>query len=236
MPIRPAPCFIGKAELDQALETRPGHPFDITWHPFRLNPDMPASGMDHVAYMKAKFGGEKGILEANEPVLKAAERLGLWINMAAIERVPPTLNAFRLLHWAGIEQAQSRVMSGLMRAYWREGRNIADPEVLADIGAGAGMDAAMILRLLATDADIQEVLDREAHARERGILLGPDIYYRGHPCRHRCATRRSLAAGHRRAKRQFRKPALSAAVTKACKDFWQMRGRQGAGEPSGVFA
>lgn len=166
-------CFIGKAELDQALETRPGHPFDITWHPFRLNPDMPASGMDHVAYMKAKFGGEKGILEANEPVLKAAERLGLWINMAAIERVPPTLNAFRLLHWAGIEQAQSRVMSGLMRAYWREGRNIADPEVLADIGAGAGMDAAMILRLLATDADIQEVLDREAHARERGIRSVP---------------------------------------------------------------
>lgn len=166
-------CLIGKAELDQALESRPGHPFQITWHPFRLNPDLPPSGMDHVDYMKARFKDEAGIIAANEPVLRAAERLGLWINMAAIERVPPMLDAFRLLHWAGIEGAQTRVMSGLMRAYWREGKNIADPQVLADLGASAGMDARMILRLLATDADRDEVLIREAHARERGIRAVP---------------------------------------------------------------
>ena len=166
-------CLIGKAELDQALETRAGHPFAITWHPFRLNPDLPPSGMGHVAYMKAKFGDERGIIAANEPVLKAAERLGLWINMAAIDRVPPVLDAFRLMHWAGIESAQSRVMSGLMRAHWSEGKNIALPEVLADIGAAAGMDRALILRLLASDADRDEVLAREAHARQRGIRAVP---------------------------------------------------------------
>ncbi|WBU54271.1 DsbA family oxidoreductase [Paracoccus sp. SCSIO 75233] len=166
-------CLIGKAELDQALESRPDHGLNLVWHPFRLNPDMPPSGMEHVAYMKAKFGDEKGILEANEPVLRAAERLGLWINMAAIERVPQTLDAFRLMHWAGIEGAQSRVMSGLMRAYWREGRDIAAADVLADIGKGAGMDADMIRRLLASDADRDEVLTREAHARERGVRAVP---------------------------------------------------------------
>lgn len=166
-------CLIAKAELDQALESRPEHPFSVTWHPFRLNPEMPASGMDHVEYMKARFSDEAGIVAANEPVLRAAERLGLWINMAAIKRVPNTLDAFRLLHWAGIEAAQTRVMSGLMRAYWREGRNIADHRVLSEIGAAAGMDAQMILRLLATDADREEVLTRDAHARERGIRAVP---------------------------------------------------------------
>lgn len=166
-------CLIGKAELDRALETRPEHPFELVWHPFRLNPNLPPMGVDHVDYMKAKFGDEAGIIAANKPVLEAAERLGLWINMAAIDRVPQTLDAFRLLHWAGIESAQSRVMSGLMRAYWREGKNIADHEVLAQIGQGAGMDPAMILRLLATDADRDEVLTREAHARERGIRSVP---------------------------------------------------------------
>lgn len=166
-------CLIAKAELDQALESRPEHMFDITWHPFRLNPDLPASGMEHVAYMKARFKDEAGILAANAPVLRAAERLGLWINMAAIERVPQTLDAFRVLHWAGIEGAQTRVMSAMMRAYWREGRNIADHQVLAEIGAASGMDRQMILRLLATDADRHEVLTREAHARERGIRAVP---------------------------------------------------------------
>ncbi|WBU61272.1 DsbA family oxidoreductase [Paracoccus albus] len=166
-------CLIGKAELDQALESRPEHPFSVTWHPFRLNPDLPESGMNHVDYMKARFKDEAGIIAANEPVLRAAERLGLWINMAAIKRVPSTLNAFRLMHWAGIEGAQSRVMSGLMRAHWREGKDISAQQTLAEIAAGAGMDSQMVLRLLGTDADIDEVLTREAHARERGIRAVP---------------------------------------------------------------
>ena len=172
-------CMIGKAELDQALETRPGHNFAITWHPFRLNPNLPPSGVDHVDYMRAKFRDEAGIIAANEPVLRAAERLGLWINMAAIKRVPQMLDGFRLLHWAGIEGAQSLVMSGQMRAHWREGRDIGDPQVLADIGAAAGMDRQMILRLLASDADRDEVLAREAHARERGIRAVPTFVIAG---------------------------------------------------------
>ena len=37
-------CLIGKANLDRALEARPGHPFVLAWHPFRLDPTMPANG------------------------------------------------------------------------------------------------------------------------------------------------------------------------------------------------
>lgn len=166
-------CLIGKAELDRALESRPDHPFAITWQPFRLDPQMPAAGMDHVAYMKMKFGDEKGILAAMRPVMEASERLGLWINPALIERIPNTLNAHRLLYWAGLEGAQTPVMSGLMRAHWREGRNISNPDVLAEIGEKAGMEGAMIRRLLATDADRDEVATREIHARRRGIASVP---------------------------------------------------------------
>ncbi|WP_313135662.1 DsbA family oxidoreductase [Paracoccus jeotgali] len=172
-------CLIGKAELDLALESRPDHPFQIVWRPFRLNPDLPPSGMDHVEYQKARFGDEAGIIAANQPVLAASERLGLWINMAAIQRVPPVLDAFRLLHWAGIEGAQSRVMSGLLRAYWREGRDIADARVLAEIGKAAGMDEDVILRLLGTDADRDLILSQEAHARQRGVKAVPTFIIGG---------------------------------------------------------
>lgn len=165
--------LIAKAELDRALEARPRHPLALTWHPFRLEPQMPAAGMDYVTYMKAKYRDEKGILDAMGPVMAAAERLGLWINPSLIERVPDTTNAFRLLHWAGIESAQTRVMSGLMRAHWREGRNISRPDVLRDIAASAGMDGAMVLRLLTTEADIDTVLLAEAHARDRGVRATP---------------------------------------------------------------
>lgn len=166
-------CLIGKAELDRALESRPDHPFAITWQPYRLDPQMPQAGMGYVAYMKMKFGDEKGILSAMKPVMEASERLGLWINPSLIERVPNTLNAHRLLHWAGLEGAQTPVMSGLMRAYWREGRNIGDPDVLAQIGEQAGMNAQVIRRLLATTEDRDEIAAREIHARQRGVASVP---------------------------------------------------------------
>ena len=166
-------CLIGKAELDRALESRPGHPFAIHWQPFRLDPQMPPAGMPYTAYMKMKFGNEAGIIEVMRPVMAASERLGLWINPSLIERVPNTLNAHRLLYWAGLEGVQTPVMSALMRAYWREGKNISNPDVLAEIGAASGMKAEMIRRLLATDADRDEVQRRELHARERGINSAP---------------------------------------------------------------
>lgn len=166
-------CLIGKAGLDRALESRPGHRFQIAWHPFRLDPTIPREGVGYVDYMKGKFGGEKGIIDAMKPVMEASERLGLWINPSLIERVPNTLDAHRLMHWAGLEGAQTPVMAGLMRAHWREGRYLGDPEVLADIGAQAGMDREMIRRLLATDADSDQVLHREVYARQRGIDAVP---------------------------------------------------------------
>ena len=52
-------CMIGKAHLDRALESRPDHPFEIEWHPFQLNPEMPPEGMDRRAYLEAKFGGKR---------------------------------------------------------------------------------------------------------------------------------------------------------------------------------
>lgn len=166
-------CLIGKAELDRALESRPDHPFAVTWHPFQLDPQMPQAGMAYVPYMKMKFSDEKGILAAMKPVMEASERLGLWINPSLIERVPNTLNAHRLLHWAGLEGAQTPVMSGLMRAHWREGRNINNPDVLVEIGERAGMNGALIRRLLATDEDRDEIAAREIAARRRGITSVP---------------------------------------------------------------
>jgi len=62
-------CYIGKAELDAALHDRPDHPFEIVWHPFQLNPDMPEGGMDRRTYLEAKFGGKDGAVTAYKPVV-----------------------------------------------------------------------------------------------------------------------------------------------------------------------
>lgn len=160
-------CLIGKLELDRALESRPGHPFEIVWHPFRLNPQMPPEGMDRLEYLRLK----PGAADAARAVAERAAAMGLDLSPPA--RQPDTTDAHRLMHWAGLEGAQSRVMSGLLRAHWQEARDIGDTAELAAIAAAAGLDAAMITHLLQSDADRAEVATREMHARERGISSVP---------------------------------------------------------------
>lgn len=166
-------CYIGKARLDRALGRRPDHPFRIEWHPFQLNPDMPAEGMDRVDYLQGKFGGTDGVLRAYGPVVDAAEAAGLALNLGAIDRTPNTLDAHRLIHWAGLEGRQTPVVSALFRAYFVEGRDIGEAAVLAEVGAAAGLDRAFLDRLLASDADREEIAARDAHARSRGIRAVP---------------------------------------------------------------
>ncbi|HHB80955.1 MAG TPA: DsbA family oxidoreductase, partial [Aliiroseovarius sp.] len=132
-------CYIGKARLDKALLARPDHPFRIEWHPFQLNPTMPPEGMDRRAYMEAKFGGKKGAVTAYQPIVDAAEAEGRDFDLSAIKRTPNTLNALRLIHWAALEGVQPLVVDRLFKAYFAEGRDIGQDDVLADIGAEAGM-------------------------------------------------------------------------------------------------
>lgn len=172
-------CYIGKAGLDAALEARAEHPFSVEWHPFMLNPEMPAGGMDRRTYMEAKFGGKAGAVKAYLPVQQAAEAAGLAIDFAAIERVPATLDAHRLIHWAGLEGRQNAVVSALFRAYFVDGRDIGEAEVLTRIAGEAGLDAAMIGRLLESDGDIAEIRARDAEIRERGLRGVPAFVIAG---------------------------------------------------------
>ena len=166
-------CYIGKAHLDAALALAPDHPFLIEWHPFQLNPDMPRDGADRRTYLMAKFGGPAQMDSAYARVAAAAAEAGLQIDFDRIDRVPNTLDAHRLIHWAGIEKAQGPVVDALFRAYFVEGRDIGDRDVLCDIADTAGMDAAVMGRLLASDTDEATIRARDAHSRQMGVSAVP---------------------------------------------------------------
>ena len=166
-------CYIGKANLDRALLDAPDHPFTMEWHPFQLNPDMPAGGMGRREYLEAKFGGKDGAVRAYAPVVEHAEKAGLTINLDAMTKTPNTIDAHRLIHWAGIEHRQTFVVDLLFKAYFVDGRDIGDHEVLADIADAAEMDAAVVSKLLASDSDVEDIRKRDAHSREMGVSSVP---------------------------------------------------------------
>ncbi|MFN3822750.1 MAG: DsbA family oxidoreductase [Pseudorhodobacter sp.] len=166
-------CLIGKTLLDRALESRPDHPFAVAWHPFQLNPDMPREGADRRAYLEAKFGGKAKAVEVYARVAEAARNAGLEINFEGMERTPNTLDAHRLIHWAGLEGRQNAVVDALFRAYFRDGRDIGDAATLAEIAGAAGMDVAVTARLLASDADRDDLIARDRDARQKGVAAVP---------------------------------------------------------------
>ena len=146
-------CYIGKTHLDKALAAVPDHPFVIEWHPFQLNPDMPAEGMDRRAYLEGKFGGKEGAIKAYAPVVEHAEQAGLTINFDAMTRTPNTMDAHRLIHWAGIEGKQTQAVDALFKAYF--------------------VDASVVLKLLQSDADREDIAARDGHSRKMGVTSVP---------------------------------------------------------------
>jgi len=141
-------CYIGKKHLDDALAVwRTRHPDApepaVAWHPFQLNPGMPAAGMERGAYLLAKFGNASGG-PGYSRVVAAAQAAGLVFNPQNIRRQPNTLRAHALIGAAASGQQQQRLVAALFQAYFVDGLDIGDPEVLQSIALGAGLDETSV--------------------------------------------------------------------------------------------
>jgi predicted DsbA family dithiol-disulfide isomerase len=166
-------CYIGKTQLDRALSTHLDNPFTIEWHPFQLNPDMPPEGMDRRAYLEGKFGGKAAAVQVYGNIEIQAQALDLPINFSAMQRTPNTIDAHRLIHWAGLEQKQQVLVDALFEAYFCNGIDIGDPQALCDLAEKSGLKRDVIVRLFDSDADVQMIRDRDAHSRKMGVSAVP---------------------------------------------------------------
>jgi predicted DsbA family dithiol-disulfide isomerase len=175
-------CYIGKRQLERALATleAEGLHFSVHWNPFQLNPDMPKEGRDRMAYRAQKFGSIERARELDERVSSAAAGVGLQFRTDLMLRTPNTLDAHRLIWSAGREGVQDAVMEAVFAAYFTQGRDIGNRDVLADCAAGGGMDRAAAADFLAGDVAAQEMLAADRAAREAGVNGVPSFFLDGY--------------------------------------------------------
>jgi len=175
-------CYIGKRQLERALETlsSEGLRFSVHWNPFQLNPDMPKEGRDRAAYRAMKFGSAERARELDERVAGAAANVGLGFRLDLMLRTPNTLDAHRLIWFAGRENVQDAVMESVFAAYFTQGSDIGDRDVLADCAAQAGMDRAAVADFLASDVAAPEMLAADRAAREAGVNGVPSFFLDGY--------------------------------------------------------
>jgi predicted DsbA family dithiol-disulfide isomerase len=165
-------CYVGKARLELAIaDVQDEVSIDINWRPYQLNPDYPPEGVDHQVELAKKLGGKDNMDRAHAQLTEMGKEIGINFDFDAIKIGPNTLNAHRLIHWAGVEsrEIQNLVVSALFKANFEQGRNIGDNAVLIGIAKAAGLDGAVIERLLATDSDTDMVLSEIAAAKDMGV-------------------------------------------------------------------
>lgn len=165
-------CFLGKRRLDKALELIPDIKAEINFRPFFLDSTIPSEGLDRHEYMSAKFGEER-LKTIHDPLIKAGKEDGVPYHFDKITRTPNTMDAHRLLRWAKIEGKQPEIAEALFMAYWSEGRDVGDHQVLADIAAAHGMNRDKVLNALGTDQDKNDVLMETKQAQQMGVTGVP---------------------------------------------------------------
>ncbi len=174
-------CYLGQKRLDKAISAVPDVDVSVNWRPFQLDPTIPPEGMDRKAYMKAKFGDEARLRDAHARLEALGKAEGIDYAFDAITVSPNTLDAHRVIRWAGAEGAetQNRLVRDLFKTYFERGENIGDRAVLVDVARGAGMEAAVVESLLAGNADSEAVANEAATASRMGVTGVPCFLFEG---------------------------------------------------------
>jgi predicted DsbA family dithiol-disulfide isomerase len=175
-------CYIGKHQLERALATlaNEGLNFQVHWNPFQLNPDMPKEGRDRAAYRAWKFGSAEKAAALDQRIVDAASNVGLAFRTDLMTRTPNTIDAHRLIWFAGQNGHQDAAMEAVFKAYFIEGRDIGDHAVLADCAAKAGLSREAVVDFLAGDLAAKEMRAADQAAREAGVSGVPSFFLDGY--------------------------------------------------------
>ncbi|HVL77126.1 MAG TPA: DsbA family oxidoreductase [Noviherbaspirillum sp.] len=170
-------CAVGLAGLEHALQrVQPEIAAQIHFQPFELNPQMGPEGEDITEHLVAKYGISEAQVEENREAIRArGEQVGFTFNMEKRSRIYNTFDAHRLLHWAQLEGHQAALKHALLKAYFTDGEDPSDHEVLARTAAACGLDEERARAILGSDAYADETRAQQRFYLEQGIHSVPAV-------------------------------------------------------------
>jgi len=170
-------CAVGLASLQTALARLPADlPVELHFQPFELDPSMPREGRDIHELLAQKYGmTPEQVSASQENIRQRGEAVGFEFRMDRRTRSYNTFDAHRLLHWAGIEGHQAALKRALLKAYFTDGGDPSDPELLARVAAEVGLDGERARSILAGDEFAAEVRQREKFYLDAGIHSVPAV-------------------------------------------------------------
>lgn len=162
-------CYVGKRRFEAALAERPDLKPSIVWHPFELNPDMADEGMDRDEFFAQRFGGSEKVEAAHATLRNLGESLGIPFAFEKCTRMPNTARSHALIFWAQQQGLGNEAVEALFKAYFVEGKDTGDREVLADVAAAIGLDRELVAARLMSDYDLEAIRAVSRRARDLGL-------------------------------------------------------------------
>ena len=172
-------CAIGLGALEAALaRVAPDVTAQLHFQPFELNPQMGPAGQDIGEHIQQKYGSTpEQQVQMRETIRERGAAVGFTFGIGQRKRIYNTFDAHRLLHWAALESAQRQqaLKKALLKAYFTDGENPSDKDLLVRVAVSVGLDAARAREILAGDDYATEVRQREQLYLDAGINSVPAI-------------------------------------------------------------
>lgn len=176
-------CAVGLAALEQALANLQEEvAAELKFQPFELNPQMGPEGQDITEHLTQKYGSTaEQQAAAREGIRQRGAAVGFEFRKEGRGRVWNTFDAHRLLHWAGEQDARKQrdLKMALLQTYHGQGHSPADPAVLLDAVASAGLDRDAAREVLESGRYTEEVRQAEQHFQSLGIHAVPSVIING---------------------------------------------------------
>lgn len=167
-------CYVGKKHLEKAIAITSELDVEVHWRPFQLDATLPALGKDRQQYLLDKFGDDKAS-DMYQQLVEKGKDCAIDFRFDLIKKSPNTMNAHRLLKWAGDENSalQNALVEILFELYFVKGKNIGEPDVLTKAANDAGLNLPDIKEKLAGDTDVDAISETIAQAQKMGVTGVP---------------------------------------------------------------
>ncbi|MEM8810890.1 MAG: DsbA family oxidoreductase, partial [Cyanobacteria bacterium P01_G01_bin.38] len=124
-------CLVAETRLKKAIaQLNSLADIEVIWHPFELNPNMPEMGIDRRTYRSNKFGSWAYSQMLDAQTVQATQKDGIGFRYDLMTVTPNTFKAHRLTWFAAQQNKATALAERILKAYFTEGQNIAEVDVL----------------------------------------------------------------------------------------------------------
>jgi predicted DsbA family dithiol-disulfide isomerase len=160
-------CLIGKRNLDVAVarfaSDRPDVQVKVQWRSHQLLPWTPLAGMPYQAFYRDRLGSALAVAARREQVREAGRAAGIEFAFERIEVLPNTAAAHDLVTFAasrGNGAQTTALIDRVLTAYFLEGENIGERDVLRRIGLECGLEPESLAAHLAASQRLADPAGR----------------------------------------------------------------------------